>query len=135
MRHINHRARHDNGRVGSQKSKNGTIDPQAIGTVDSNEMSGTLSVSTPCGDVPVESTLGSAAFRTAPQRNPAGNALTYGLTAGKIPPAASRAAPRIYQQALPGELGATSVLENILAEEMARHAAGMEFAAQAEEPP
>jgi hypothetical protein len=86
------------------------------------------------GNVKPERNSGAATFvRVHLMTNSAGNALSHGLTAAKFLPQRLARLRDYYQDALRGELGAASVLENVLVDEMARHAAGMEFAAEAEE--
>ena len=68
-----------------------------------------------------------------PQHNPAANAVTHGLTAKKFIPDLLAERREGYAHGLADELQPASTLEAVLVVEIARHAAGMEFATHAEE--
>src|SRR5271166_2942352 len=63
---------------------------------------------------------------------PAGNALAHGLTARTIVPDALRLRTEHYVAELGRELSPAGCVESVLVKELARHAAGMELAENAE---
>jgi hypothetical protein len=63
---------------------------------------------------------------------PAGNALQHGLTARTILPNELRLRTEHFAAELQRELSPAGCLQSVLVEELARHAAGMEFAGHAE---